>query len=465
MTPATAPNDTTARPDGSVFWSEGQPRAQYDTEVPRTCDVLVVGAGYTGLWTTLELLDQQPDLRVCVVDAARVGDGASGRNGGWLEPSLTHGVERGERLFPNEIHELEAVARDALDSFRSFIASEELDCDFAPTGTLECAVAAHQLPSLHQLADTYERLGWPVDLLDTQEITDYLRSPHPVGAVRACTRGGILNPFALVTGLAQIAARRGALVVEGQRIISVHKRGTELEATASAGARVRASNVVLAVDGGLRRVRRSTGLLSIPLEDYVMVSAPLTPKQRASVGWTHGEGVADLSGAFTSLRLTADHRLYWGGSEAVYRFGSRRPSAYEAQRWDNLAAEARTWFPQLSDLAWTHRWTGAVPVTTSGVPAFGTALGGRMHYVFGFTGLGVLASKVAGQVLASRVLAQPCRAAELQWARRRALPFPPEPIRWAAVERARHDILRADQTGKSSRYLKTLDRFGMGFTS
>jgi glycine/D-amino acid oxidase-like deaminating enzyme len=465
MTPGTVPPDTTARPDGSVFWYEGQSRAQYSAEVPRTCDVLIVGAGYTGLWTALELLDRQPDLRICVVDAARVGDGASGRNGGWLEPSLTHGVEVGERLFPNEIHELEDIARNALDSFSAFIAAEDLDCDYTPTGTLECAVAAHQLPALQRLADTYQRYGWPVEILDTNGITDYLQSPRPVGAVRAHTRGGVLNPFSLVTGLARIASRRGALIVENQRITSVDRHGPELEATTSAGTRVHASNVVLAVDGGLRHIRRSTRLLSIPLEDYVMVSAPLTSAQRASVGWTHSEGVADLSGAFTSLRLTADHRLYWGGSEAVYRFGSRRPTTYESQRWDNLAAEARKWFPQLTDLAWTHRWTGTVPMTSSGIPAFGDALNGRMQYVFGFTGLGVLASKVAGQVLASRVLGQPCRASELRWARRRALPFPPEPVRWAAVERARHDILRADQTGSPSLYLKALDRFGMGFTS
>lgn len=463
-----APADRSAA-DGTVYWPRADVARRVTpiaaSEPPDRCDVLIIGAGYTGLWSAIALLEADPALTVGVVDAAAIGEGPSGCNGGFLEPSLTHGLDNGKRLFPDEYRTLERLARDAVSDFEHFLAADDIACDYQPVGTLECAVADHQRASLDDLAESYRECGWPVQLLDAQQIGGYLHSPKPVAAVRAPTRGGLLNPYALVHGLAGAAARRGASLVEHHRITDLTRNGVGLLARTENGAPIHCDRVILAVDGGARQLLRRTRLLSVPLEDYVMVSEPLTPAQRAGLGWQHREGIADRCGAFTSLRLTADDRLFWGGSEAVYRFGSGRPARLQPHRWDRLADDATTWFPQLAGLRWTYRWTGTVHMSASATPVFGSALGGCVHYVAGYTGLGVLASKVAADVLSARVLDIFNEASTSRWANHPPRPFPPEPLRWAGIERARRDIITADRTGKSTLLLKLLDRLGMGFTS
>lgn len=464
----TTSDATRPAPDGAVFWSSSSantPALLTAAELPTRCDVLIVGAGYTGLWSALALLDADPTLNVCVVDAAAIGQGASGCNGGFLEPSLTHGIENGRRLFPEEYRTLERLARNATHDIEHFLAAQDISCDYQPVGTLECAVADHQRADLVDLAAAYQECDWPVTLLDAAQIRDYLHSPRPVAAVRAPTRGGLLNPYALVQGLAAVAARRGATLVEHHRITDLTRNGSAVLAHAADGSVIHCERVILAVDGGVRHLLRRTRLLSVPLQDYVMISEPLNPSLRSSLGWEHREGIADRNGAFTSLRLTADDRLFWGGSEAVYRYGSGNPTRLQPHRWDRPAADAARWFPQLSELKWTHRWTGTVHMSASAIPVFGSAMADRVHYVAGYTGLGVLASKVAADVLAARILDTPTETSTLRWATRRAWPFPPEPMRWAAVEWARHDITTADRTGQPTVLMNMLDRLGMGFTS
>lgn len=463
----TSPVDHLAK--GSVYWPHVANSSAISPEAssgpPVRCDVLIVGAGYTGLWSAIALLEADPSVTVCVVDAAAIGDGASGCNGGFLEPSLTHGLENGKRVFGGEYRTLERLARDAAYDIERFVVDEDIACGYEQVGTLECAVADHQRPGLDELAATYQECGWPVQLLDTAQIQDYLRSPKPVAALRAPTRGGLLNPYALVRGLAAAATGRGATVIQHCRVTDVTRAGGTVRADTENGDQIHCERVILAVDGGVRQLLRRTRLLSVPLEDYVMVSQPLTPAQRASLGWANREGIADRCGAFTSLRLTADDRLFWGGSEAVYRFGSAQHSRLQPHRWDRLAADAATWFPQLTGLRWTHRWTGTVHMSASATPVFGSALGGRVQYVAGYTGLGVLASKVAAGVLAARTLDTATEASTTRWATHRPRPFPPEPLRWAGIEWARRDIAAADRTGRPSLLLKLLDRLGMGFTS
>ena len=464
----TTPAPTCQGADGTAFWPStvvSAPVAGSVGELPDSCDVLVVGAGYTGLWSALALLDADPTLTVCVVDAAAVGDGASGINGGFLEPSLTHGIDNGRRLFPDEYRTVERLARNATRDVERFLAAEGIACDYEPVGTLECAVADHQCAALDELATAYQDGGWPVEILDTARIRAYLHSPRPVAAVRAPTRGGLLNPYKMVRGLAAAAVRRGATLVEHHRIVDLHRDRSGVRAHGANGCRLRCQQVIMAVDGGVRHLLRRTRLASIPLEDYVMVSEPLGQARRTSLGWERREGIADRSGAFTSLRLTADDRLFWGGSEAVYRFGSTHPTNLQPHRWERLPTDAAAWFPQLAGLRWTHRWTGTVHMSASAIPTFGTAMTGRVHYVAGYTGLGVLASKVAAEVLAARTLGTTTEAGTLRWATRRARPFPPEPLRWAAVQWARHDIAKADRTGTPTLLMTLLDRLGMGFTS
>ena len=170
----------------------------------------------------------------------------------------------------------------------------------------------------------------------------------------------------------------------------------------------------------------------VPVYDYVLVTEPLSPEQRASIGWQRRQGLADSANRFHYSRLTADDRILWGGYDAIYHYRSRVDPALEdrAATFDLLARQLLETFPQLDGIRCTHRWAGVIDTSTRFTVSFGTSHGGKVAYAVGYTGLGVVASRFG-----ARGRARPPRRARLRprAARLRApgpVPLPPEPLRW-----------------------------------
>ncbi|HVA20885.1 MAG TPA: FAD-dependent oxidoreductase [Candidatus Micrarchaeia archaeon] len=426
----------------------------------------VVGAGFTGLWTAIELRRRAPHLRVVVLEQGVVGYGASGRNGGFCEASLTHGFANGLRHFPDEIEELERLGQENFQGLCDFVRDHAIACDLETTGLLEVATSAAQAEALRLEHEARGRRGEDVRWLEGEALASHLRSPLLTAGLRSTAGSALVNPARLARGLARVAREQGAAVHEQSRVTRMLPRAAGIELRTAEGA-VRARRVVLATNAYsgqlLARLRRRF----VPVYDYVLVSDPLTPPQRERVGWAHREGVADRGNHFHYFRLTADDRILWGGYDAIYHFGGRVGPGYDhrPQTYRLLESQFRAMFPALADLRFPHRWGGAIASTTRFTCTFGSAFGGRLTYALGYTGLGVAATRFAARVLTDRLLAPASPILRLRLVRQPPLPFPPEPLRTAALALVQGAMTKADRTGRRGWLLTTLDRLGIGFDS
>ena len=219
-----------------------------------------------------------------------------------------------------------------------------------------------------------------------------------------------------------------------------------------------------AYPGLVRSIRRRV----VPVYDYVLVSEPLSVAQRDAVGWANRQGLGDSANQFHYYRLTADHRILWGGYDAIYHYGGGL-GEHREQRDESFARLARhffTAFPQLEGLRFSHRWGGAIDTCSRFFAFYGTAIGGRVAYAVGHTGLGVGASHFGARVALDLLADRETEATRLRAIRSRPIPFPPEPLRWAAIELTRRGLAAADRDrGRRGLWLRTLDRLGLGFDS
>jgi glycine/D-amino acid oxidase-like deaminating enzyme len=235
----------------------------------------------------------------------------------------------------------------------------------------------------------------------------------------------------------------------------------------TAGASVRARQVALATNafpGLLRRMRPFV----VPVYDYALVTEPLSATQRADIGWHNRQGLADLANQFHYYRLTRDDRILWGGYDAVYhwRNGLRDALDQRPQTFNVLAENFFATFPQLEGLRFTHRWGGPIDTSSRFFAYQRTALGGRVAYSVGYTGLGVGASRFGARMMLDLLDGGPAPELQLRALRSRPLPFPPEPLRWAGIQLTRRALARADRNaGRRGPWLRLLDRLGMGFDS
>ena len=227
-----------------------------------------------------------------------------------------------------------------------------------------------------------------------------------------------------------------------------------------------ARRVVLATNAYPPLVRRLRRRL-LPIYDHVLVTEPLSGAARESLRWRDAQGLTDVGNQFHYYRLTADDRILWGGYDAIYYFGNRT-DAWREQRdrsHELLARQFFDTFPQLAGTRFTHRWAGLIDSTSRFTPVFGTALDGRVAHAVGFTGLGVAASRFGARVALDLLAGADTERTRLEMVRRKPMPFPPEPLRYPLVQMTRAALAREDATGRRGRYLRTLDRFGVGFNS
>jgi glycine/D-amino acid oxidase-like deaminating enzyme len=431
-----------------------------------TADLVVVGAGFTGLWTALLAKQADPDRDVLLLDARTAGWAATGRNGGFCAASLTHGLDNGLARFPADMPELERLGAANLDAIEKAIADHGIACGFERTGELEVATASHQIEWLHESVSTARQFGHDAEFLDVDATRAQLNSPTYVAAAWHRDRVALLDPARLAWGLLRACREMGVRVAENTEVESLHRQGAGLRLRTRA-ATVTAARAALATNafpGLLHRMRP----YSVPVYDYVLVTEPLTATQRGALGWANRQGVGDVTNQFHYYRLTPDDRILWGGYDAVYHWANglrdeldQRPATFR-----KLAAHFFATFPQLDGIRFSHAWGGAIDTCTRFYAFQRTALGGRVAYSVGYTGLGVGASRFGAQLMLDLLDRRDDPALRLDAIRSRPLPFPPEPLRWAGIELTRRALARADRhAGRRGPWLRLLDRLGMGFDS
>jgi glycine/D-amino acid oxidase-like deaminating enzyme len=429
-------------------------------------DLAVVGAGFTGLWTALLAKEADPGLDVVILESERVGWAASGRNGGFCAASLTHGEANGRSRFPDSYAQLERLGRENLDAIERFVTAHRVDCGWERTGDLTVATAPWQLAELR--GEGEPPAGW----LDREALTAEVASPTYLGGIWDKDGCALVNPARLAWGLRAACLDAGVRLFERSPVVSMSRsrrarvapRDVELR---TPGGRVHADRVALATnafDPFLGRVRA----LIVPVYDHVLVTEPLSADQLAPIGWRRRQGVSDAGNRFHYYRLTEDNRILWGGWDAIYHFGRKVRPEYDqrAATFLTLSRHFHDTFPHLSDVAFTHRWGGAIDTCGRFCAFFGKALGGRVAYAAGYTGLGVGASRFGAQVMVDLLSGRRTERTELEMVRTKPTPFPPEPFAWAVIQATRWSLARADtHGGRRNAWLRLLDRAGLGYDS
>ncbi|MQA63916.1 MAG: FAD-dependent oxidoreductase, partial [Actinophytocola sp.] len=427
-------------------------------------DLLVVGGGFSGLWTALIATERDPGREVVLLEANTAGWAASGRNGGFCAASITHGYGNGAARWPGEIGELERLGRENLARIEATVEEHGIDCEFERTGELTLATQPWQIGELAEEAAGLRRLGYRADELDAEQARAEVNSPTYLGALATPDAVAMLHPAKLAWGLREACLRRGVRIYENTAAQRIRSEGDALRVRSDRGS-VLARRVAWATGafpGPLKRLRHYLA----PVYDYALMTEPLTDQQLANIGWRGRQGLADAGNQFHYYRLTTDNRILWGGYDIVHHFGGEiRPEFDQRpETFQTLAEHFFETFPQLSGVRFSHRWGGVIDTCSRFSPFFGTAYRGRLGYAAGFTGLGVGAARFGAEVMLDLLAGEETERTRLELVRSKPIPFPPEPIRSLGIALTLRGVAAADRNGgRRNRWLRTLDRLGLGF--
>lgn len=444
-------DDATAPPE--------RPTLARDTDT----DLLVVGGGFCGLWTALIAKERDPQRRVVLIDAVRVGWAASGRNGGFVEASLTHGEENGALHFADELVTLDRLASENFTAMRETIARYGIDAEWEETGMLTVATEPHQVDDLRAAADPD---GDPL-FLEGDALRAYGTSPLYRAGLFTEREHAYVHPAKLAFGLAEVAERLGVEIFEKTRATGLRAPRTGRIEVTTAGGVIRADRVALATNV-FPSLLPALRLFTVPVYDYVLMTEPLTDAQLSDIGWTGRHGIADSSREFHYYRKTADNRILWGGYDAIYHRGRKvRPSHDQrSESFERLADHFALAFPQLSGVRFSHAWGGAIDMSTQLVAFHGAAKGGRVAYSAGYTGLGLGATRFGAETMLDLLEGLDTARTRLKMSRRLPVPIPPEPIAYPLIQMMRRAVARSDRRGgKDGVLLKLAGLFGVGFDS
>ena len=418
------------------------PLAALDRRVD--ADVVVIGGGYTGMWTAWHLLDA--GARVALLEGGVCGHGPSGRNGGFCESMWLSGPSLRERFGDGPARALLDASSRSVTFIGDWCASEGVDAWFDQAGYM-CVSTAPAFDDVGRAAvAAAAALGAP------QRVAD-LTGPE----VRArCDSGrfrrgvlipdfATLQPARLALGLRRRLVERGALVFENSRVRAL--RGAVAE---TASGQVRAGAAVVAMGAAARAIPSLHTRLTVT-SSHIVLTEPV-PDVIERIGWTGGECITDGRTLLHYFRTTPDHRILlgWGGGRLAY--GSRLNGRVEVDA--EIAAETHAGlmrlFPALAGRRITHAWGGPIDVSPSHVPQVGTLPGAPVHFAFGFTGNGVGPTQMCARALASLALDRRDDHTRLPIveAGPGAL-VPPEPLTWLGGSVVRSALIRRERAAEN----------------
>jgi glycine/D-amino acid oxidase-like deaminating enzyme len=452
---------TAAKPKS--FWLDrpDAPPARKPLRGDLTCDLAVIGGGFTGLWTALLAKQANPGRSVVVVEGNRVGWAASGRNGGFCDASLTHGAANGRERFGDEFATLQRLGEQNLTAIQTAVGELGIDCGFERTGTLQVATEEYQVVELREAAELDGST-----FLDASAVRAEVNSPTYLAGAWDAEGTALVDPAKLAWGLAAACERIGVRIIERTPATGLASDADGVTTKTAEGV-LRARKVALGTNAFPSLIHRLRPYI-VPVYDYVLVTEPLSAEQLVAVGWRNRQGVGDVSNQFHYYRLTADNRILWGGYDAIYHFGRHVRMTYDQRpaTFVKLAEHFFATFPQLEGIGFSHRWGGAIDASTRFCAFFGTAHHGRVAYSLGYTGLGLGASRFGARVMLDLLTGERTELTELQLVRSKPVPFPPEPFAYLGVQATRWSLARADQqSGRRNLWLRALDAAGLGFDS
>ncbi len=452
----------------ACYWLAARPRSESaPLEGRHEAGLVIVGAGFTGLWTALHLKRLDPSADVAIVEQGIAAYGASGRNAGMLAETIDHGHELAVAHFgEEEARRLASLGRDNAAELTGFLESHTIDCDFERTGQLHVALHDRHLEDLRATEECARGLGVTnLRLLSREEVRAEIHCELYQGGLFN-PNGGVLDPVKLVDGLRRVALAHGVRVFERSQVKAIANDGAGVVVRTKFG-ELRAKRAILGTSAYTHHLLPHLRHRFIPFYDYIVVSEPLTPAQKDAIGWKNRAGVADVRTFFKYYRLTKDDRVLWGTSEAKYYAGNGVGPQFdhsEAQ-YDELRSSFAQHFPALGKVEFPYAWGGPIDATTRFTPFFGSARGGRVIYGLGYTGHGIGTTHLAGKILAHKALDRRSDLFDLQLVKKPPFPYPPEPLRGLAVNLVSKALRRVDAGHKPSLLLRALDALGIGLSS
>ena len=449
------------------YWLDNpdRPEAQPPLTSNVSADLIVVGAGFTGLWTALEAALEHPNWRIVVLESERIACGATGRNGGFVAASLTHGFSNGLSRWPKEMPELLRLGSKNLAEIGDRISQFGIECDWLVSGEIDVATQEYQAVELAEIHSEMRELGVDCEYLTAEEIRSRINSPIYLGALLD-PDVAVADPARLAWGLAKELDRLGVTIYENSPATGLEDLGTNVRVHVGAHSAT-GPRVVLATNAYPPLLKRLKHLI-VPVYDYVLVTEPLTTAERESIGWLDREGVGDAGNQFHYYRVTQDGRILFGGYDAIYRGkdGVKPEFDSDTESFARLADHFVQTFPQLDQVNFTHGWGGAIDTCSRFSAFWGKAHKGKTVYVAGFTGLGVGASRFAALTSLDLVENRDTERTRLHMVKSKPLPFPPEPFRSWVITWTTKSLQKADrENGKRNLWLRVLDSLGLGFDS
>ncbi len=456
--------------DGSTgtapLWWDGRspsPAATSETDLPLRADVVVVGGGFTGLWTAYYLLRADPSLEVLVLESEHVGFGASGRNGGWVSALWPVGADTVAARHGREATlSLLAALRDTVDEVGRVDAEEQLGGGFVKGGTIALARTEAQEARARAAAAHGAAWGDGTTWLGPQEARERLDSPGVLGATfnPHCAR---VQPRDLVDGLGAAVRRLGARVAEGVRVA----RAGDGVVVLADGRRLSARAVVLATEGWTPHLPGHERAL-VPVYSLMVATEPLPAATWERIGLEQRVVFTDHGHLVVYGQRTVDDRIAFGGRGAPYHLGSgiRPEFDHEEAVFASLRRTLTDLLPALRGVRFTHAWGGPLGIPRDWNPTVLWDPVTRTGRAGGYVGDGVAATNLAGRTLADLVLGRTSALTALPWVGHRSPSWEPEPLRWlgvnAGLQAARLADAEETRTGRASRIAPLLSRLTGG---
>jgi glycine/D-amino acid oxidase-like deaminating enzyme len=449
------------------FWLDDPLRPTPEPALTKniTTDLLIIGAGFSGLWTALLAREANPHREIVILEAERVAEGASGRNGGFLDASITHGFQNGLARWKRELLALLAMGFQNLNEIEATLERYNIQCDYIRSGEIGVATEPHHIEEMKEEMKLAEPYGLDLRFYDRDELQTVIKSPIFIAGLKH-SDASMINPAQLAWGLKKACLDLGVRLHENSPVTKLEEDGHYVTAHTLHG-RVRANRVALATNAYPPLLKRLSYYV-VPVYDYALMTEPLSPLQRQAIGWHGREGLSDASRQFHYFRTTADGRILWGGYDAVYHWNNGFGTHLETSptMFEKLAEHFFQAFPQLEGIRFSHAWGGAIDTCSRFAPFWGTAHHGKTAYSMGFTGLGVGATRFGAKVMLDLLDGKKTERTELEFVRAKPIPFPPEPLRSIGIHLSRWSMAQADRNGgRENLWLKAMDWLGLGFDS
>ena len=395
-------------------------------------DVLVLGGGFTGLSTAWHLKQSNPDLKVTLIDAARCGYGASGRNVGWCMTQNLNLPGSGSKY----IEPAHQMMQEGVSVIKQLSEDHGVACDFTPASIVDLSTAKNPNKKFKPVIEACDKFGFAAEILEAETVRTRYQSDVFTGGAIYQDGSASVHPGKLGRGMRDLVLNAGVEVHEGTTVEQLDLRGDTPIAVTDFG-RIEAGQLIIATNA----FTKSFGQFSdryMPVYSAMVATEPLSDAQLEATGLKRGEllGIRGQGFEMSFANVSADNRIVFGGGTPVIYYDGAFASGNHRDHSERLTHYlTETLWPQLSGVTIEHKWGGMLAISRDLVGGIGThPKHRRVHYALAYSGEGVSTSFASGKTLAQMVSGQDTELTRNLLVQRNIGWIPGEPLRSVALK-------------------------------